>query len=687
MNYAVTKNSKVSSTSVDKDEGLRVRSRSIDGLRAVAVLGVIAFHFKLGFAPAGFVGVDIFFVISGYVISWSLIQNSRVSTLEYILEFYKRRILRIFPALVCCLSIVGIFSVLFIPHSWLSESNNKTGLYAFAGLSNFALLSDQDGYFNDRAEFNPFLHTWSLAVEEQFYLFFPLIFLLWIKHSSGGGRRILVGKYVVPALGALSLAWAAFETVRKPELAFYMLPSRFWELAAGAELLRRHSIGSWLPRSVYTSRLVALLGILLLAVGMVWTDPTGFPFPWALVPVGGTIALICVARSVSAADLSITRILQNPVVVYLGKISYSLYLWHWPVVCLLRWTIGFATPVHVALACVLTLALGSASYFGIEKPFLRSSALRSLPAWRIVAVGGMLTICAAMSFRYVASESLLALSVVGKEAGWRASELPGHANAATRYSHGTSSALWVIGDSHAGAYRGMVQQAAVQQGMAVHVITLSGCAVANLLTPYEDTIFCRDYVQGIVDELARSASSGDVVFLASLRGQRLSNQWGEYDPDELQQRLYSAEAQKLRKEAFEQAETIVRRLSSLGFTIIMDTPKPLYRAPPFRCADWFNRMNPICAPGFSISADVLRANDAPVLASLRRLKAEFPSLVVWDPFPILCPGSACSAFRDGRPLFFDQDHLSGYGNLLLLPSFSELLQEIRDTNATVGSTP
>jgi peptidoglycan/LPS O-acetylase OafA/YrhL len=173
------------------------RLDAIDGLRALAVLSVIAYHFNIGFAPTGFVGVDIFFVISGYVITLSLTKNQSSSIIQYILAFYKRRILRIMPALVVCLIIVGAVSQLFVPNSWLSSRNDTTGLYSFFGISNFALLEGLDGYFNDRAEFNPFLHTWSLAVEEQFYLFFPLLLLPWLRQviendSSSRIRRHLV---------------------------------------------------------------------------------------------------------------------------------------------------------------------------------------------------------------------------------------------------------------------------------------------------------------------------------------------------------------------------------------------------------------------------------------------------------------------------------------------------------------
>lgn len=165
------------------------------------------------------------------------------------------------------------------------------------------------------------------------------------------------------------------------------------------------------------------------------------------------------------------------------------------------------------------------------------------------------------------------------------------------------------------------------------------------------------------------------MFLASLRGQRLSDQWGMYEYEKLDRILNRSRNEQYRK-ALEQSKEIVGRILLIGYKVIIDTPKPVFRAPLFRCSDWFNRENPVCAPGFEVSASELRVLDAPVLESLRILKAEFPDLIVWDPFPILCPDNVCYALRDGKPLFFDQDHLSGYGNQLLVPSFSKLLSGI-----------
>lgn len=652
----------------------RVRLDAIDGLRALAVLSVIAFHFNIGIAPTGFIGVDIFFVISGYVIALSLTQNSSAPTLQYIVGFYKRRILRIMPALVVCLAVVGVFSQLFVPDSWLSDSNNKTGLFAFFGFSNFALLSGVDGYFDDRTEFNPFLHTWSLAVEEQFYLFFPLLFLPWLKRTSGSGIRAFLLNNFVLIVSVISLAWVAIETSREPQNAFYMLPSRFWELAAGAVLLQCHSTGRCIPQSVMGNRIAVILGFSLIITSLFWTNSKAFPFPWALLPVGGTLAFICAARSPSASDSLLIRILKSRLPVYLGRASYSLYLWHWPVVVLMRWTVGFDTASHLAFALVITLILGLASYHFVERPFLTSQTLRRWPAWQIVSAAAFLTIGAAMGFAFTV-ESGLHLSVVDKQVGWHSSDMPAYKNSFFPSAGKVTPTLWVVGDSHAGAYSGMVRQAGAETGMKVQIKGMSGCSVANLQQSYPDTNYCRHHLNRLFDELSKHYSEGSIVFLASLRGQRLSDQWGMYEPEKLD-RILNSDRSLYYSEALEQSREIIGRLLSLGFKVIIDTPKPVFRAPPFRCSDWFNRMNPVCTPGFEVSATELKDLDKPVLESLHTLKTEYPDLVVWDPFQILCPGSTCFAFRNGKPLFFDQDHLSGHGNQLLVPSFSALLSSI-----------
>lgn len=221
----------------------------IDGLRAMAVLAVIIYHLNNSTLPGGFAGVDVFFVISGYVISRSLSDSESTDFIDYLLGFYKRRIIRILPALLLCLLVTTIASVLFIPYSWLSGLNEKTGLAAFFGISNFVFVIFNDGYFAPRGEFNPFLHTWSLAVEEQFYVIFPLIYFAWLNYRNNKNIYGILSRYTLVILLVASLAFSYFETFSNHDRAFFLLPSRFWELASGAFLFQLHSNGTSYPNS------------------------------------------------------------------------------------------------------------------------------------------------------------------------------------------------------------------------------------------------------------------------------------------------------------------------------------------------------------------------------------------------------------------------------------------------------
>ena len=158
---------------MDKENHKVQRILGIDGLRALAVLSVILYHLNHAFVPGGFIGVDVFFVISGYVVCGSLLKDSATRFLPYIGAFYVRRLLRIYPALIVVLLSCGILSALFIPSSYLSDPNARVGLWAFYGVSNYALLKFHNSYFSFNNDYNPYAHTWSLGVEEQYYPIFP----------------------------------------------------------------------------------------------------------------------------------------------------------------------------------------------------------------------------------------------------------------------------------------------------------------------------------------------------------------------------------------------------------------------------------------------------------------------------------------------------------------------------------
>lgn len=221
----------------------------IDGLRALAVLSVMLYHLNgAGWLPGGYVGVDLFFVISGFVVSASLAASSERSFLKFLAEFYARRLARILPALVVMLGVAALVAALFIPRAWLSFFSERTAVAAFLGISNWVMEQDTGDYFGPLAEFNPFTHTWSLGVEEQFYLICPLLLFLWLRTKSSREAPASIWPVtLLVMLGGASLIGAAWATQAKPAAAFYAIQFRFWELAAGAILFQVSSVRAPTP--------------------------------------------------------------------------------------------------------------------------------------------------------------------------------------------------------------------------------------------------------------------------------------------------------------------------------------------------------------------------------------------------------------------------------------------------------
>lgn len=332
----------------------------IDGLRAVAVLPVLFYHLGISLAPGGFVGVDVFFVISGYLIT-SLISAEMHQGTYSITNFYVRRARRIFPALFVMCAVTALFVLLFgLPSDAKRFSSALAAATLFGSNIYFYLTAD---YFAAAAETQPLLHTWSLAVEEQFYIFFPLILLLVRRYFGQRERLIMV------ALALLSLG-ASIWLVRADQAgAFYLLQSRAWELLLGGLL----ALGVF---PAIQSRLLAgvlgLVGLALIA-GSVLLYREDMPFPGlaALAPCIGAALLIQTGKD---ASLLTAQALSLGPVRFIGLISYSLYLWHWPVAVISRYVAfwyGWDPDLKLHKLAVLALSFAAAilSWYFVERPF------------------------------------------------------------------------------------------------------------------------------------------------------------------------------------------------------------------------------------------------------------------------------------------------------------------------------
>lgn len=341
----------------------------IDGLRAVAVLGVVTYH--LGLNSGGFVGVDIFFVISGFLITRILIGElaSGKSAQAILARFYERRIRRILPALAVMCTFTCFAAVVWLFPEDLKEFGRSLQSVAVF-IANFH-FQRKTGYFDGTADEKPLLHTWSLAVEEQYYLLFPLA--LWMVWRWRGPSAAFAVCFAV-AVG--SLVYAEIEVRSLPEMAFFSTPARIWELLVGALL----ALGrKRLPATPALLEIMGAVGALLIILPYaLYSAATSFPGLGAAIPVLGSALLIA---SGTNRQTVASRLLATPVLVGIGLISYSVYLWHWPLIVFTKYRFAPLLEQHTALISaalfVASLLLGYLSWRFVEQPFRRLSPDRS----------------------------------------------------------------------------------------------------------------------------------------------------------------------------------------------------------------------------------------------------------------------------------------------------------------------
>ncbi len=499
----------------------------IDGLRAVAIIAVIINHFNEQLLPSGYLGVDIFFVISGFVITSSLATHAKESFADFLLGFYARRVKRLLPALVVFVLITAFLICLFDPEPGVSL---RTGTASLFGLSNLFLLQQAVDYFAESTELNIFTHTWSLGVEEQFYLVFP--FLIWL---SGFGRARIGGQrklFLLIAPLAL-VSWLAFHWLNgheQPASAFYLMPARFWELAAGCLiflLLQR-------------ARLKALLQRLppLPVLGLLVATLFSAHLPYTTVRVTTLVVLLASLLIASLRPLTAGQaLLCRPAMVRLGLISYSLYLWHWTVLCLSRWTIGihvWTAPFQVALMLLLAIA----SHRWLEGPLRR--ARWSKLAWRTIAYGGAALLGAAGLMAGMAKAAgFLSLDrryspalftdnhdTVEAKPGQDRQAMCSAGNRVTRdlldrcMGNGTSSIVKpkviILGDSHTGHYVNAIVKVLPEMdvrnfnvGWACGVIDKRDIGIHEL----SGLVNCADYIDLVDGMLAKVVQAGDLLIV------------------------------------------------------------------------------------------------------------------------------------------------------------------------------
>ncbi len=619
----------------------------IDGLRAVAVIAVIVNHFNKEWLPSGFLGVDIFFVISGYVITSSLYGHRSESLSHFLLGFYGRRVKRLVPALIACVLLTSIVMGMVNPSPGVSL---QTGIAALFGVSNLFLYNLSVDYFAPLTELNAFTHTWSLGVEEQFYLLFPLLF--WfsgVAQKRQSAKRTLA--FIIGGFSLFSFIGFVSNSFSNPSAAYFLMPWRFWEMGAGVLLyilvdgwrLSRFSLHGLLP--------ICFVGFLFLI----------FTLPASQRAISTPLAVLISSLLIAGLKpgQSAHRVLSWRPIVSVGLISYSLYLWHWSVLVISRYTTGvhrWTTPFQIAIIIVLSIL----SYVFIETPLRRSS-------WKGSDASNILTGLASLA---IASGFLIAIAILPGFSLYtgnkNAPQMVGQPGLASPYlPQGVSGRGW----------RGKpcLLESNADVGKTINPVE---CHFGNALTPAGKIqvigdSFAPSFVSAFDDLIAKdrfqvslvaSYGASPVPEVSNNGNQQKANQyfWSRIVPQQIA-RLKSGDtlllindlekfsppkrdpSSDLKLVQYKKGlQKLVRELKPKGIDVAVLSSLPFAReancVPEVARREWFNAFGGPCQ--FLSKKETLRRSQPlrEVLAELARQK----EIVLIDPMPIFCAGDTCT---------------------------------------------
>ena len=632
--------------------GLRVASHAIksqyraeiDGLRAIAVLGVVFFHFRLGLFAGGFAGVDVFFVISGYLITRNILTDANVGAFSFA-EFYTRRARRILPALiftVACTFWAGFF--------WLPPEN----LQLLAGEATSALLSisniqywrNAHAYFAHASDHLALLHCWSLSLEEQFYLFWP-VFILFVRR-----RNVLTIGIVCAA--AASFAFAILYGLRDPQAVFFLMPFRIFEFAIGASVIFIE-----LLLSAALAGFVGAMGLLAIAIAFTLLDDSSSFALVTLLPSLGAAAVIC-----AGTKYRLSSLLTNAVSRFLGRISYSLYLCHWPILFFARFLYGEAAESWqgIVLGFVLMLVVAALMRRLIEQPFRwsaqSSGKKRTAFAFAFLILGSVIVnhltvLSGGWPGRFPAEQN--AAFDLKRSGFWPCKEIEKH-----RCAFGDLDAplkVELLGDSHAQQYVAALQPFLQKRHMRGEVTREVGCPVLEgVLIKGERSEVCRATRDR---ELSRIAKTGTSVIIAQ-RWMYYSDDLLTFDgqsaPDRPGDKSYSLMRMGLERTIRDLGKdgrkfliigAQVNANENCAFGISRRLPASLRPAMPFNCS---------AKPRTEAEKE-----GAVINAMLRDVQAKWPDQIdLLIPVDYFCDAE-CPFVRDGILLYVDDNHFSVAG--------------------------
>lgn len=648
----------------------------IDGLRALAVLSVLFYHVDPLLLSGGFLGVDIFFVISGYLISLIVFRELAQGEFSFS-HFYARRVRRLFPALIA----VILACLVFGGFALFAEEYQRLGRHAVAAISfllNFLLMREA-GYFNVVSDAKPLLHLWSLSVEEQFYLVWPVLLLLAARVRLKTG--VLLGALVV---GSFAFALHLGQT-RLDALYFHPL-ARFWELLFGAGLAyvhHRFGVNALQTRLkwLWGQHLLSLAGLVAICAAMCLFDSkTPHPSWPTLLPLLGAVALI------ASGPLAMgNRVLAFKPLVWVGLISYPLYLWHWPLLSFVR-IMESGAPSSLMLwggaGAAVLLAWGT--YRFIERPLRFSPKSRAVLLGLVAGMGLMLVVAGLVwqtgglpgreSVRHAADASALMKREPATDELCRRGFAHIEAPVYCRLNASQGRLVAVVGDSHAHAlYPGIAEKAAAL-GYGALLLANSGCpplsGTAWGRNEAEKTA-CAASIEKILSAIEADQRIAAVVL--ATRGPQYIDGTG-FGPVETHYNYPPLVAWGDGSAGGHDAATVferglgksVQRLERKNIPLVYLLQVPELGVPAHNCVDrplTLTGLNPGCV----VARSVYESRMQVYRQRVERVVAQVPSLDVVDPLPVFCDGAQCVGMRDEQLLYADDNHISLVGASKLAP--------------------
>jgi peptidoglycan/LPS O-acetylase OafA/YrhL len=648
---------------MSRPQGLDFRT-DINGLRAYAVLVVLLYHFNIPLFSGGFLGVDVFFVISGFLMAAIVVP--KLATGGFSLpDFYLARVRRIFPALsLLCLVLLGVGWFWFGPVDYYALGRQAISAVSF--ISNFVFRAEQ-GYFDAPSHGKWLLHTWSLAVEAQFYLLFPLILLAAKRYGWNALRALAL-------IALLSFGMAVWSASDDPQFGFFLLPARMWELLAGSLLffyaprLPVVKYGAWLE--------AAGIGIILLCA-FVSDAQTPWPSWRAIGPVIGSLLVLYAAQQRS-------WLTGNFLTSLLGKWSYSVYLWHWPVMAALYYWGLEANSDWIAAGIMAAFILGAASYYLVEQPSRRLWSRAPHAVFCYYALAAITLIGAIETGIYITRgfESRFSNKIIvgdresfnriplNKGCGYSPKKgtltpcIVGEKGEATGY------VLW--GDSHVGSIATALRDT-VKKPIALYSHACPTIFNVEVVAK-GDRNRCRDFEEKTFEQVSALPAKVPVIisnrYAVNLLGpnEGLSRKWGFVYYD-LTPQDAGKDAATLYKEHL--AKSVCRIAAIRPVYMLKPTPELGFDAPRVMTRRLIT--NPQAGDIGMPIADYYSRN-AVILDALAYTAQQCPNVTLLDPTPYVCDATQCFASREGRALYIDDNHLSEYGNRLLMPLFARVFR-------------